>query len=48
MDSIYAVWLVDNERYTTDDSPVVEVYTSKFRHDDPDSVFSIAVPVVLR
>lgn len=48
MDSIYAVWLVNNERYTTDDSPLVEIYTSAFQHDAPDSVFSIAVPLIQR
>jgi AraC family transcriptional regulator len=48
LDSIYAVWLVNNDRYTTDDSPSVEIYTSKFRHGHPDSVFSIAVPLVPR
>jgi AraC family transcriptional regulator len=48
MDSIYAVWLANNERYTTDDSPMVEIYTEKFHHDRPDSVFSIAIPLVPR
>jgi AraC family transcriptional regulator len=48
VDSIYAVWLVNNDRYTTDDSPVVEIYTKKFQHGHRDSVFSIAIPLVSR
>jgi predicted transcriptional regulator YdeE len=48
VDSIFAVWLVNNDSYTTDDSPNVEIYTPRFRPGSPDSVMSIAVPLVPR
>jgi AraC family transcriptional regulator len=48
IDSIYAVWLVNSDRYTTDDSPMVEVYTPRFRPGSADSVMTIAVPLVQR
>jgi AraC family transcriptional regulator len=48
VDSIFAVWLVNNDSYTTDDSPNVEIYTPRFRPGSADSVMSIAVPLVPR
>ena len=46
IDSIFAVWLVNNDSYTTDDSPNVEIYTPRFRPGSADSVMTLAVPLV--
>lgn len=46
MDSIFAVWLVGNGTYRTEDAPSVEIYTEKFRPGREDSVMAIAVPVI--
>jgi AraC family transcriptional regulator len=48
IDSIYAVWLINNDSYTTDDSPMVEIYTPRFRPGSADSVMTVAVPLVPR
>jgi AraC family transcriptional regulator len=48
MDSIFAVWLVGNATYGTEDAPMVEIYTERFQPDRDDSVMTIAVPVITR